>query len=80
MWGIGDCNGPLSQENMNRPLFTPQLQSDMEQWHKELGHVVQHDENALSSIGVTYDCPCGPLKCECTAAAEMARTMLERLM
>ena len=79
MWGIGDRDGPLSAENMTRPVFTEQLQADVKKWRQELGNVVQHEPNALSSIRLTYDSPCGPTKCEYSACADTARTMLDRL-
>ena len=40
---------------------------------------MQHQPNRLSSLGLTYDGPCGPMECECIADAELARTMLDRL-
>ena len=57
MWGIGDGAGPLSPETMTRPLFTEQFEKDMEEWLAGVGKVVQHEPDALSSIGLTYDCP-----------------------
>ena len=80
MWGIGDRNGPLSSENMTRPLYTPQFHADVKKWRQELGAVVEHEPNALSSIRLTYDSPCEPTQCESTAEADTARTMRDRLM
>ena len=57
MWGIGDGAGPLSPETMTRPLFTEQFEKDMGEWLAGVGKVVQHELDALSSIGLTYDCP-----------------------
>ena len=79
MWGIGDGAGPLSPEHMTRPLFTEQFEKDMEEWLAGVGKVVQHEPDALSSIGLTYDCPCNPMRCECTADVESAQIMLDRL-
>ena len=64
---------------MTRPLFTEQFHADITKWRQELGKVVEHEPNALSSIRLTYDRPCGPTKCEATADADTARRMLDRL-
>ena len=56
MWGIGDGAGPLPPEHMTRPLSTEESEKDMEEWLAGVGKVVQHEPDALSSIGLTYDC------------------------
>ena len=42
-WGIGDRHGPLSAANMTRPFFDEDMNTEVTNWRKKMGTVVQHD-------------------------------------
>ena len=76
MWAVGNRDGPLSPENITRPMWTDEEEEGVQKWEAEIAKAVEHEPSLLSSTRVKYDRPCGPMACEETADSGMARRML----